>query len=273
MKKVVYITIVALLSFIKINAQKVDSLTINYYENFPYAYVESGKLKGIEIDILNEYINWLKEKKKISVVVTYNPFKEFSGFYASVKNGTSKTVGLGSVTNRRDRETEITFSPPYLKNVAVLITDGSVTSVKSKSASEIKNGFANYSAIAVNKSSHLDYITELQSAYLPELKITITESQNKVLETISTTKNTFGYVDIVAYWAYLKSNPTKSLKIQKEFSEPKEYFVLAMPLKSVHSAYINEFFESGFGFTSTKAYHQILEKYLGYEIIESVEIK
>ena len=62
-------------------------------------------------------------------------------------------------------------------------------------------------------------------------------------------------------------------QIQKVFNEPKEYLGFIMPKNSMHGANINEFFESGFGFTSTKVYHQILEKYLGYEIIESVEIK
>ena len=95
---------------------------------------------------------------------------------------------------------------------------------------------------------------------------------NKI-EKIVSDNNYFGYVDIVAYWAFLKNNPSKFLKIQKVFNEPKEYLGFIMPKKSTHLNSINEFFESGFGFTSTKAYHQILEKYLGYEIIESVEIK
>jgi hypothetical protein len=46
-----------------------------------------------------------------------------------------------------------------------------------------------------------------------------------------------------------------------------------MPKSGLHAQYLSEFFESGFGFTSTKTYHQLLEKYLGYEIIDLVEIK
>ena len=75
-------------------------------------------------------------------------------------------------------------------------------------------------------------------------------------------------------WNYEpKKNPSKFLKIHKILNVPNESFGFIMPKSSVHSQYINEFFESGFGFTATKVYHQILEKYLGNEIIESVEIK
>ena len=255
-----------------VKSQSADSLIVHYYENFPYAYTESGKLKGIEIEILEAYTNWIQERGG-SLKVIYKPFKEFSTFYNSVKDSGPKVVGLGSVTSNKDREKEVIVSAPYLQNVAVLITAGKVATVKTKTADEVSKTLAGLNAIVVNKSSHAPYLNDIKKNYLPTLKIEITESQNMVLEKIVGDNNYFGYVDIVAYWAFLKNHPSKFLKIQKVFNEPKEYLGFIMPKKSVHSTSINEFFESGFGFTSTKAYHQILEKYLGYEIIESVEIK
>lgn len=56
--------IIALLfCFSGLRSQGTDSLIVNYYENFPYAYSEAGKLKGIEIDIIEEYVAWIKQKK------------------------------------------------------------------------------------------------------------------------------------------------------------------------------------------------------------------
>lgn len=104
------------------------------------------------------------------------------------------------------------------------------------------------------------------------MNIQTTETQKQVLEGIVNDQTRFGYVDIVAYWSFLKTTP-KFLKIQKVFSEPREFLGFAMPKNSKHAGTIGEFFESGFGFTSTKKYQQILESYLGHEIIESVEIK
>src|SRR6218665_3332035 len=93
------IVLIACLSLIVAGlSAQVDSLRIHYYENYPFAYKEGGKLKGIEIDIMEEYVAWLKQKKNISVHVSYVPFEEFSGFYSSVKGGSSNLVGLASVT-------------------------------------------------------------------------------------------------------------------------------------------------------------------------------
>jgi ABC-type amino acid transport substrate-binding protein len=258
---------------------QVDSLQVNYYENFPYAYKEGSTLKGIEIDIVAEYVAWLKQKKNINVKVNYTPFSEFGNFYTSVKNGNSKVIGLGSVTQNADREKEVVFSPAYLENLAVLITDGSIPTIKSKDANGVSKILNGMTGIVVNKSNHVAYMNNIKKLYnqtpheVADLLINTTEKQSTVIETIAKDKKVFGYMDIVAYWAYVKANPTKFLKIHKVFTEAKEYLGFILPKKNAHEVYLNEFFESGFGFTSTKVYHQILEKYLGYEIIESVEIK
>ena len=272
MKKLI-LNLVLLVSFITARSQGGDSIVVHYYENFPYAYMESGKLKGIEIDIMDAYVNWLKQRGG-SMVVTYKPYQEFSTFYNSVKDGGSKVIGLGSVTSNKEREKEVGMSAPYLQNVAVLITAGRIPTVKTKTTEDVSKTLRGLNAVVVNRSSHVAYLNDIKKEYLPVLKIETTESQDEVLERIiSNPTGSFGFVDIVAYWAFLKNNPGKFLKIQKLFNEPKEYLGFVMPKKSMHLNSINEFFESGFGFTSTKAYHQILEKYLGYEIIESVEIK
>lgn len=253
-----------------------DSLRINYYENYPFAYKEGGTLKGIEIDIMEEFTAWLKKKKNISLSANYSAYSEFSAFYSSVKEGNASVIGLGSVTDNAERENEVIVSAPYLQNVAVLVTDGSVTTIKTKEAVDVARSLNGMKALVVNKSSHLKYLKKMYEASRlndAEVKISFTEKQNNVLDSIAANKKVFGYVDIVAYWAYVKKNPSKFLKIQKVFNVPNEAFGFIMPKSSVYKQYISEFFESGFGFTSTRTYHQILEKYLGYEIIELVEVK
>lgn len=253
-----------------------DSLRIHYYENYPFAYKEGGSLKGIEIDIMEEFVAWMKKKKNIALNVSYSAYEEFSGFYNSVKSGNANAIGLGSVTDNAERENEVSISAPYLQNVAVLVTDGSITTIKTRSAVDVARSLNGMKALVVNKSSHLKHLKKLyEQSRLndAEVKISFTEKQNNVLDSIAANKKVFGYVDIVAYWAFVKKNPAKFLKIQKVFNVPNESFGFAMPKNSQYKQYISEFFESGFGFTSTKAYHQILEKYLGYEIIELVEVK
>jgi ABC-type amino acid transport substrate-binding protein len=270
MKKIV--TLILLVSCALVRGQS-DSMIIHYYENYPYAYTEGGSLKGIEIDIISEYIKWLRNKKNVSVKPVYKPYKEFSAFYNSVKTGDKNLIGLGSVTNTRERDKEVTFSAPYLQNVAVMITSGTVQTMKSREPEEAKPVLEKLTAFVVKSSSHSTYLDQIRKKYAPSMKITYTETQDQVLENIVNTGNSFGYVDIVAYWAFLKKHQGKFLKIQKAFSEPKDNMGFISPKGGTQINNLNEFLESGFGFTSTKVYREILERYLGHEIIESVEIK
>ena len=256
-----------------LRAQNADTLVIDYYENYPYAYTEDGKLKGIEIDILNEYTTWLKTKKNMDVTVVYKPFTDFSAFYSAVKSGKANVIGAGSVTRTDEREKELSFSAPYLHNVAVLITSGRMQTLREKTDAEVKKIFADAKAFAVKGSSHVNYLTAIKNKFLPQMSISTVDNQKQVLNNVVSSPNTIGYVDIIAYWSFLKTNPGKFIKMQKAFTESKEDLGYIMPLNSKYTALLSEFFEAGFGFTSTKTYHQILERYLGYEILESVAVK
>lgn len=253
---------------------QVDTLNVKYYENYPYAYMENGVLKGIEVDIIKKYVEWLKLEKDIVTVVNYKSFKEFSEFYNSIKKGDARSIGLGSVTITEDRAKEVAFSPAYLRNIAVLITSGNVPSIKNPpTIEEAGKVFGPMDALAVNESSHVKYMNALKSMYLLNMQIKGTETQTSILDKIAKDGKSYGYVDIVAFWAYIKKNKKTYLKIQKAFNQPYEDLGFVMPFGASHFSSLNEFFENGFGFTSTKVYHEILQKYLGYEVLETLELK
>ena len=267
------LTLVLLAVVAILPAQNADTLEISYHENFPYAYMEEGKLKGIEIDILNEYVNWLKTRKNTNVVVVYKSSADFSAFYSSVKSGRSNVIGAGSVTRNAEREKEVSFSPTYLNNVAVLITSGRLQTARDKTDAEIKKIFATAKGVAVKGSSHYNYLMTLKNNHLPAMAISTVDNQKQVLSTIVSDAGTIGYVDVIAYWSFLKTNPGKFIKMHKVFTEQNEEMGFIMPTQSKYSASLAEFFENGFGFTATKTYHQILERYLGFEVLQSVEVK
>lgn len=262
-----------MLSAYCLKAQTIDTLKVYYYENYPYTFTENGEIKGLELEIMDEFINWMYKKKNISLTIVHRQYQDFNKFYTDVKTSGAKVIGMGSVAYSLEREKELAFSAPYLKNVSVLISEGTVESVKSKTKEDVTRVFAGMTAMVVKNASHEKHMGEIKTTYLPDLKITTTEKQDNVLNAIVADKKVLGYVDIVAYWSYLKKNPSKSLKIQKVFNAPNEMLSFVMPKNNVYAKYINEFFESGFGFTATKKYHQILENYLGHEIIDDVEIK
>jgi ABC-type amino acid transport substrate-binding protein len=253
-------------------SQSADTLYINYFSRSPFAYSEAGQQKGIEVEIMNEYIFWLKVRKKVSTSFRYNEFTDFNSFYSATRRADKNTVGLGAVTISPERAREVDFSTPYLKNVAFCITNGNAPDVKTKTSDEIVRALGSMSAITMSSTSLEKYISELKKGFLQDVKVQYRTDEVSILDEIASNVLTFGYVDAVAFWFYLKNNPRKFLKVQKILSQAKEECGIIMPHGSKHKALFDEFFSGPGGFKSSPTYRAILEKYLGSYMTQNVAV-
>jgi len=252
-------------------AQK-DSLFVHYFENHPFSYSQGSTLKGIEIDILNEYVSWLKITKKTEFTISYKGYTDFEVFLNSVKNANKNTFGLGTLTINENRKKELDFTSAVLKNVAFCITNGHAPDVKAKSKVELLKVFGNMTAITIPNSSLHGYVLEIKKVYVPELKISYQANPQKILDEISKNVLQFGYVDAVSFWVYLKKNPGRFLKMQKVLNQSKEELGFVLPKGSQHTHLFDEFFDGIGGFKYSKQYRSILEKHLGSYMTQNMAI-
>jgi ABC-type amino acid transport substrate-binding protein len=238
----------------------------------PFAFSEDGIVKGIEADIINEYILWLKARKKITVTFQYNEFTDFSAFYNATKTARKNTIGLGSVTISQERAREVDFTAAYLKNVAFCITNGHAPDVKVKNTDEITRSLGSMSALTMSNTSLSRYVSELRKTYIQDLQISYVSDEIKILDEISRNVLVFGYVDAIGFWTYLKKNPQKFLKMQKILSQAKEEIGFLLPRGSSHKALFDEFFSGPGGLKTSPTYRAILEKYLGSYMAQNVAV-
>lgn len=256
----------------EVSQKKSGTLTIHYLEQHPFCYKDkSSKLTGIEIDIMNEFVKWLKDKKDVSVKIQYKSYNKFNDVYQAIKmNNDAASFGLATVTVTPERSQEIDFSAPYLKNKSLLVSSGTVPTLLK--VDEIAQKFANLTAVTVKNSVHEHDIQVIKEKYLPNLNIEYVDAPMQVLQKLASDKKYFGYVDIITYWDFVKNNPKAYVKIQRASIISNESFGFILPKNSDWTPVINEFFEAGFGFTATKMYRSILEAHLGFEVIHTVEL-
>ncbi len=266
------LSILCLLLSAEFFSQSSDTLYANYFNQTPFAFSDAGVNKGIEVDILNEYVSWLKSKKKINLVVKFNGFADFDAFYLATRTSKKNCFGMGSVTIGADRAGEIDFTAAYLKNVAFCVTNGHAPDVKTKSADEIMRSLGSMNALTIANTSLNKYVLEIKKSYIPDLKITYKTDEIKILDEIAKNVLCFGYVDAVGFWFYLKNNPGKFLKMQKGLNQSKEELGFILPKGSQHKALFNEFFTGPTGFKNSPGYRAILEKYLGAYMTQNMAI-
>ena len=254
-------------------SQSGDTLTIDYLNRSALSSAENGQMKGIEVDILNEYTKWLKNKKNVDLIIKYNEFKDFDSFFTATQKLGSKGIGSGGVIITKERAKEVDFTAPYLKNVAFCITNGNAPEVKSKNPDDIIRGLGSMSALTIQNTNLNTYVNELKKQSIKDLKIQYYNTEAKILEDISKNVLYFAYVDAIGFWFFLKSNPHKVLKIQKNLSQSREEIGFVLPKGSKHKVLFNEFFSGPTGFKSSPDYRAILEKHLGSYMAQNVMVK
>lgn len=269
MKKV--LTAVFALFSLCLSAQS-DTLVLNYYSHSPFAYTENGVARGIEVDIMNEFILWMNAKKKINVSFRYKEHPDFSSLYVATKSAPKNTIGLGSATISQERLREVDFTAPYLKNVAFCITNGNAPDVKTKNADEIMRALGSMNAITLPNTSLNKYVNELKRMYIPDLKVVYQEDEEKILDEVGRNVLSFGYVDAIEFWFYVKNNPHRFLKMQKILSQSREEMGFILPKGSQYKAFFNEFFAGPTGFKTMPGYRAILEKHLGSYMTQNVAV-
>jgi len=252
---------------------EVKFATIHYLVRPPLAIKSestgTAMPKGVEAEIFMQFVAWMQETKNIGIKVTWKAHTDFDQFYKSVREGDALTLGFGNVTITERRKQELAFSPAYLNNVSVFITDGSVPTITSDA--QISQTLKELNGVSSAGSTHAGYMADLKRSFSPAMVLEFVGDQNNIPRKILNKPGYCGYVDIITYWNFIKE--TKGyLKMHRHLSKEHESIGFVMPKSGELEPFINEFFESGFGFTSTKKYREILESYLGYEIISTVEV-
>ncbi|MBL7917673.1 MAG: hypothetical protein JNM96_04700, partial [Bacteroidia bacterium] len=100
------------------------TININYLSRTPFSIKDSISPSGIEIDLINEYLFWLKSVKKKDISVKYNTYSDVSLFKTDTKNKSNNAIGLGACITGSDKTGEFDYSVPYMKNLSFCITNG-----------------------------------------------------------------------------------------------------------------------------------------------------
>lgn len=251
-------------------------IQLHYIESFPMAFKNGSEsdLAGVEIDIIKYFAEWCRKEKSIALNINYQGHRNFDEFLKKVESGDEYVMGAGTVTITDERKKRFKFTAPYLNNISVLISNGTLPTLHKKS--EAKDLLKSKKVLVTQSSTHRQYAEDLKNQYANDVVIEELVDQKAIPEMVLKNPNYIGFVDIITYWNFIdKMNDEKMagfLKIQRVFSVNEEHLSFIFPKNSELHALFSEFFESGFGFTSTKMYRNILEKYLGEELLKTVEI-
>lgn len=244
------------------------NVTLYYVPSDGFAYYNDyGILTGVTTEIFEDFVNWIKDEYDYAITVHYIEIDSWPDFYTTVKNFDSGVFGAGNVTITDERWEEIDFSPPYMTNIAVLITHKDTPELSAFNS--MQEEFVHLRALAFEGTLHEDRINRFRNEYYPELEIDYAYSNNEIIERVAAANEYFAYIDVYNYWRAREAGIPLRRHIVGD--EPSEQFGYILPNNSDWTPVISQFFIEGDGYLNSERYRVIMETHLGEELADLLE--
>ncbi len=222
-----------------------------------------GQPDGLTVAILRRFSSWLNEVHGLRVELDFIEETDWRRFYARVRDAEGGVFGLGNVTITAERARELAFSPPYVDNVAVLISRGGHEPVETPEA--LAERLAGQHGLAFAGTLHERRLRALTADHWPGLVIDTATSNAEILDIVAAGTH-FGYID---GYAYLRSR-AEGLDVMRHpaLDDGGEHFGIIMPLNNDWQELLAAFFADGPGLIHSDWYRAAMIEHLGEELAE-----
>jgi ABC-type amino acid transport substrate-binding protein len=247
-------------TWLQAKAKGEGTISLAYVETFGFVYKDGDKLTGVCVDIMNDFVKYVNETKGVKLTSNFvGDGSAFKGMYDKVKASSGGVFGLGNITITEERKREVKFSPPFITNLAFLITQNNVANLTKME--DLPTTFGKLTAYTAKGTINEKRINEMKQKYFPAMKILLTANSQETFQKIISDPNAFAYLDLAFYLEAVQQR--KPLKRHPIGDKASEQFGFAMPMNSDWYPVLDEFFKANGGYTNSNPYKVILKKHLG----------
>lgn len=244
--------------------QRSARLTVLYVPAEGFAYYDAaGELTGVSVDIMHDFVRWAGQHHQLQLELNFVAETDWQHFYQRIMHAEGGVFGLGNVTITEARKQELQFSPPYMNNVAALISHQDVPELTDWQ--QFNSHFAELSPLAFTGTLHEVRIRRLRDQYQPAEAIQRASSNPELLELVSS-GDYYSYVDAYNYWRARQAG--MPLRDHPLAAETDETFGFIMPHSNDWAQFMLAFFAADGGYRQTESYRQIMHRHLGPELAE-----
>jgi len=236
-----------------------------YVTSEGFAYRDAGdSLTGFTVELLRGLRDFVRSEYEMDLKITFKEVEDWSEFYRMIKEGEDGKIGLGNVTITEERREELAFSPPYMNNIASLISHASRPELHD--FSEIPKLFYGMGALAFEGTLHEQRLRNIIDDYFPESWIEMAHSNDEIIDSVAAGDRWFAYIDLYNY----QRAANRGLPLQRHpvADETGEQFGYIMPLNSTWETPVRAYFEQDEGLTNSAFYKDLMREHLGRELAD-----
>jgi ABC-type amino acid transport substrate-binding protein len=252
-------------SWAEVSKNKSGTVTALWYDIEPFIYLDDDdKLIGVEYEVMESLKKYLKDRYAIDLEINWVNAGSFENIYAQVKQTTlSGVFGWSYYSITPERKKEVKFTPPYMPDLNVLITNNSEPVFNT--AQEFIGKLSEMKAYTMESTTMEDDIKSLQKNFYSSLQVITKNDDYEILQKVSKDDKAFGYVPLSVYIVGLQ----KGIKVKRQniLISRREGFAAVMPFNTDWTVIMNEYFSTNeFKILSGK----VVGKYLGNDVTDLV---
>jgi putative glutamine transport system substrate-binding protein len=199
-------------SWAKVKSAGKGTLTVVYYEQPGLIYLENGKMKGMCVDIINDFAEFVEKTYGKKVEIKYAGEETVFTDFLKIVQRTNDILGVTNVTITEERKKIFKFTPPFLSNPLVLLTHKDAPNIVTYA--DVSTQLKGYTAEIIAGSTHVKRIEQIKNEHAPALKITYVENGPGILKDISANPKIFTILDFTEYVDAVRKNlPVKKQKL------------------------------------------------------------
>jgi len=247
----------------QVQAQGEGRIQVIFVPAEGWAYRDSrGELTGVTVELMRWFAEWVEDEKDVVLEVAFQSQRDWGTFYQQVVEAPPGTFGIGNVTITEQRREELAFSPPYLTNVAVLISHEAQAPLSS--LDDMDEAFSGLRGLAFEGTLHEERMQSVRETYMPGLDIELASSNDEIIQRVAD-GGYFAWVDAYNFWRAREGGAP--LRHHPVGDDPGETFGVIMPKGSQWESLIEDFFESQ-SLPQHPRWQALLEEHLGEEVAQ-----
>jgi len=246
----------------QVRQQKQGVITVLWDEIEPFIYRDKdGALVGIEYELMEGFRGFMERQYGVRLKINWVNANGFENIYPQIsRSDASGLFALSYYSITAERKKEVKFSPPYMPDLNVLVTNSSVPAFES--GPQLIDKLRTMNGYTMGGTTMEQDLLLLKERYFPALPVDHAPVNDyEVLKHIAADPVGIGYVPVSIYVVALQRGI--KVKRQRLFDIRREGFAAIYPKKSDWDEPIDRYFNSAEARTGVSA---LIRKYLGEEV-------
>jgi putative glutamine transport system substrate-binding protein len=254
-------------TFAKAKQSKSANLTYVYSEAPGFAANIGGEVQGVCVDVMSDFEFYLLDNYGITVNSTMEKqhANNFTSYLDAVKASSKGVFGLSNTTITQKRKASYNFSPPYITNIGMMLSNEALPTLND--ISKIADVFAGKKAVTVKGSTNEDQILQIKKKYFPNLTIEYVDSFEEAMNILTNSTDYFASLDFTYYLDATKYK--KPIKRHPAGDQTAEEFGIVMPKNSDWDKPFQEFLTESY--RNSPSYRKIIAKHLGRNALQLLD--